>query len=114
MHEMAIIDNLLAIVNEQVKLNNLKKVNRVQLVVGELTGVVPDVMRFCWEVCTENTPLQGAELSIDWQPAVALCEKCDKEYEVKKQMDYSCPRCGGAIKDFVSGKELYVDFIDGE
>lgn len=114
MHEMAIIDNLLAIINEQVELNNLTKVSKVQLVIGELTGVVPDVMCFCWEVCTENTLLQGAELSIDQQPAVALCSKCGKEYKLKKCTDYSCPRCGGAIKEFVSGKELYVDFIEGE
>ncbi len=114
MHEMAIVDNLLAVINEQVKEHRLKQVSKVYLLVGELTGVVPDVLRFCWQVCTENTPYEGAQLHIDKIPAVALCRSCAAEYAFTQGECYSCPHCGGAVERIVSGKELYIDHIEGE
>jgi hydrogenase nickel incorporation protein HypA/HybF len=114
MHEMAIVDNLIEAVFEQIELYQLKKIYRVQVIAGELTGVVPEVLEFCWQICTENTPCQESELILISQPALALCNHCAKEYHFKQGFDYSCPLCGGGIKEVLSGKELYLDFIDGE
>ena len=114
MHELAIMDNLMSVLNEQIQVHNLKKVSKVQLVIGELTGVVPDAMRFCWEVCTEKTPCEGAELIIMPMPAVALCSGCSSEFPFKRDSDYCCPQCGEAVREMLSGKELYIDYIDGD
>ena len=37
----------------------------VRLRVGRLSGVVPDAMRFCFELVTAGTPLEGAALEIE-------------------------------------------------
>jgi hydrogenase nickel incorporation protein HypA/HybF len=36
--------------------------------VGELSGVVPDSLQFCFELATEGTSLQGASLEISQTP----------------------------------------------
>jgi len=112
LHEMAIMQNILEIINTQIKEYNLKKISNVKIVAGELTGVVPEIMEFCWQVCTENTPCAGAKLEIEKLPARALCRECSHEYDFLEKL--SCPRCGGGIKKVLSGKELYVNFIEGE
>lgn len=113
MHEMAIVENLVSAVGEQVVQHKLKQVTKVKVVAGELTGVVPDVLRFCWQVYTENIPAcSGAELDIEQKPAVARCRSCAAEFEMRH--NFSCPRCGGGIERVVSGKELYIDYIEGE
>ncbi|WP_366922177.1 hydrogenase maturation nickel metallochaperone HypA [Metallumcola ferriviriculae] len=113
MHEIAIVDNLITVVDDQVKEHQLEKVHRVHLVVGQLTGVVEDVLRFCWQVSAEGTPWEGAQLTVDQKAAVALCADCNVEYELKEQC-FACPHCGGAIKSLVTGKELYIDYIEGD
>jgi hydrogenase nickel incorporation protein HypA/HybF len=40
------------------------RVKRVVLEVGDLTCVLPDALRFCFELATEGTVMEGAELAI--------------------------------------------------
>ena len=40
------------------------KVNRVVLEIGKLSAVLPDAVRFCFELCSEGTVVEGAELEI--------------------------------------------------
>jgi hydrogenase nickel incorporation protein HypA/HybF len=36
----------------------------VRLEIGRLSAVVPDSIRFCFDICAQGTPLEGAELEI--------------------------------------------------
>src|SRR6185369_15466639 len=40
------------------------RILRVRLEVGQLAAVLPDSLRFCFEVCAHGTPAEGAELEI--------------------------------------------------
>lgn len=40
------------------------RVKVVCLEVGKLAGVLPDALRFCFDVCVHATPLEGARLEI--------------------------------------------------
>ena len=61
MHELAIIGNVVNAVTNRV---GDAKVIRVQLEIGKLSGVVPDALRFCFDVSTAGTTLAGAALEI--------------------------------------------------
>jgi hydrogenase nickel incorporation protein HypA/HybF len=50
-------------------------VKRLVLEVGELTCVLPDALRFCFEIATEGTVMQGAELTIMETPGDDLVIK---------------------------------------
>ena len=61
MHELGITRNVVAIVGERAQ---GQKVLRVTLEVGRLSGMLPDAIRFYFDVCSKGTPLEGATLQI--------------------------------------------------
>ena len=61
MHELSITRNVVAIVSERAE---GQRVTRVRLEIGRLTAVMPDSIRFCFDICAQGTPLEGAELEI--------------------------------------------------
>jgi hydrogenase nickel incorporation protein HypA/HybF len=60
-HELSITRNVVAIVSERAE---GQRVTRVRLEIGRLTAVMPDSIRFCFDICAQGTPLAGAELEI--------------------------------------------------
>jgi hydrogenase nickel incorporation protein HypA/HybF len=60
-HELSITRNVVAIVSERAE---GQRVTRVRLEIGRLTAVVPDSIRFCFDICAQGTPLEGAALEI--------------------------------------------------
>jgi Zn finger protein HypA/HybF involved in hydrogenase expression len=48
---------------ERVKRESLK-ITRVVLEIGENTALLPDSIRFCFELCSQGTLLEGAALEI--------------------------------------------------
>jgi hydrogenase nickel incorporation protein HypA/HybF len=61
MHELGITRNIVAIVTEHA---GGARVKRVSLEIGKLSAVLPDAIRFCFDVCSRDTLLEGAELTI--------------------------------------------------
>src|SRR5690242_19748047 len=61
-HELSITQSVVDAVSDHAAGS---RVVSIRLTVGRLSGVVPDAMRFCFELITEGTPLQGARLDID-------------------------------------------------
>ena len=61
MHELSIAQSIVEMVGERA---GDARVHRLTLVIGRLSGVMPDALRFCFDVCTEGTVLEGAVLEI--------------------------------------------------
>jgi len=61
MHELGITRNIVAIVGEAAK---GRRVVRVTLEVGALSGVMTDAIAFCFDVVAKGTPVEGAVLDI--------------------------------------------------
>jgi len=61
MHELALTQDLVDLVSERCAGS---RVTRVVLEIGRLSAVLPDAMRFCFDVCTEGTVAEGAALEI--------------------------------------------------
>ena len=58
------------------------RVARVNLKVGKLAAIVPDSLRFCFNVATKDTPLDGAELAIEELPVLAQCNDCGTKWTI--------------------------------
>jgi hydrogenase nickel incorporation protein HypA/HybF len=71
MHEMSIAQSILEVVQQYARDNghtgdvNVPRVRSVRLKVGEMAGVAPESLQFCFEVASEGTVARGAELLID-------------------------------------------------
>jgi hydrogenase nickel incorporation protein HypA/HybF len=86
------------------------QVVRVRLEIGKLSGVVPDALRFCFELATAETPLAGAALEIIEIPGRARCMQCLADVELEDQIALCV--CGSANLDFVSGQELKIKDVE--
>ena len=69
MHELGISRNIVAIVGEAAK---GRRVRRVTLEIGKLSGVMPHAIRFSFDVVAEGTLLEGAALEIRETPGEEL------------------------------------------
>ena len=66
MHELAITQGVVDAVTAR---TGTARVAAVTVRVGRLSGVVPDAMRFCFDLVTESTPLAGARLEVEQSTA---------------------------------------------
>jgi hydrogenase nickel incorporation protein HypA/HybF len=103
MHELAITQSVVDAVTER---TGTTPVTVVRLRVGRLAGVVPDAMRFCFELVTEGTPLEGADLVIDEPEGRARCRTCGAAFPLR-DLVLLCP-CGSADVEVLAGRELSV------
>ena len=113
MHELAITQSLFDIVLEQAKQSGAKKIGRINLVIGEMTGVVGDSVRFYLDFLSKDTIADGVVLTIKAVPTRAHCRDCNKTFELGK-FDWRCSGCGSTSLEITGGKELFVESIEVE
>jgi hydrogenase nickel incorporation protein HypA/HybF len=113
MHELSITQSMLDLVLEQAKQAGAKEVGKINLVIGEMTGVVDRVVRFYFDFLSKGTAAEGAELAFRTVPTTARCHQCDREFELG-EFDWTCPHCKGNNIEIVGGKELFVESIEVE
>lgn len=107
MHELSITQSVVDAVAEH---TDGAPVSSVHLRIGKLSGVVPDALRFCFELVTEGTGLHGATLVIDEPAGAGHCRTCGIDLELS-DLILLCP-CGSADVDVTSGRELTVQSIE--
>lgn len=113
MHELSIAESLLKIVEEEGTKNGLSKVSQVRLRIGALSTVVPEALSFSFEIISQGTLAEGAELAMEVMPVIAHCSDCDLDFEAEDFV-FFCPRCRQIAVRLVSGKELEIVDIEGE
>ena len=107
MHEMALTQDLVSLIAERCA---GRQVTRVVLEVGKLSAVVPDAFRFCFELCAEGTPAEGAELEILEPPGRARCRACERDLTLDSIFE-RCP-CGSVSLEFHSGEQLRLREVE--
>ncbi|MFJ8627081.1 hydrogenase maturation nickel metallochaperone HypA [Kitasatospora sp. NPDC093550] len=109
MHEMSIAAAVVEQVDAAARQHGAPGVARVRLQVGELAGVVPQALDFCFELACAGTLVEGAVLHTEPVPARARCVPCDTEWAVGMPPDLGCPSCaGGGGVELLSGRELQI------
>lgn len=114
MHEMGIATEIVRIVIESIPAQMAGcKVACVNLKVGKLAAVVPQSLRFCFEIVAKETPAEGARLEIQEIAVTARCNHCNHEWEIGEPV-FRCPQCRGTGIEMLSGRELDIDSIELE
>lgn len=107
MHELAVMDGVVQTVRDRL---GERRVTRVHLQIGRLVAIAPDSMRFCFDVCSRGTSLEGALLQIDEVAARISCTRCGAETELECAIPL-CP-CGCADVEVVAGNELHIKEVE--
>jgi hydrogenase nickel incorporation protein HypA/HybF len=107
MHEMSIALGIVRIAEEEVKKAKAKKVEVIELIIGNLSGVEKDALDFAWPLAVKETVLEHAERKVDYIEGEGKCSECEKVFVLENLHD-PCPYCNSYFKDIIKGRELKV------
>ena len=107
MHEFSIARSLLEIVEQETLPYGGVKVVNVKLRIGKLSGVMPDALRFAFEILSEGGITEGASLLIEEVPVELYCHQCNTASTVDDPF-LVCPHCKGREVEMRAGRELEI------
>jgi len=114
MHEVTVCDSLLDLVEETARKHGAKQVISVRVRIGEISGVVPELLLHAFEVLAPERQLtRKASLVMDRVKPLARCEACGKDFEPTDYI-FICPACGSGKTKLIAGDELSLDRIEME
>ena len=105
MHEMALCQGVLDIIDDQQRGQSFERVLRIILEVGALGHVDPHALRFAFDVSARGTAAEGAALEIVELVGRAWCTQCSESVTLVRRED-GCPRCGARTLILEQGEEL--------
>lgn len=111
MHEMAITKSMLDLVLEEAAKAGASKVVTVNVVLGEMTGVVDHCVQVNFDLMSRDTPAEGAVLSFRNVPRQARCRKCAHIF-TPANLGWACPECQSPEFEIIAGNELYIESIE--
>jgi hydrogenase nickel incorporation protein HypA/HybF len=106
-HELAVTQSVVDAVSEHV---GTRRVVSVRVEVGTLSGIVADAMRFCFEIASGQTVLEGARLDIDERAGEAHCRDCGSDFTLA-DLVLLCP-CGSADVEVTAGRDLVIKSVE--
>jgi hydrogenase nickel incorporation protein HypA/HybF len=113
MHEMSLMATMLEIIEEQARREGFRRVTRVSMEIGRLSGVDAEAMRFAFDVGTRNSVAEGAELVIEETQGLARCPVCAREAPVQVFYE-ACAACGQAPQEITAGRAMRLVSLDVE
>lgn len=107
MHELSLILNIVDLATEAVQNARARRVDVIELDIGGIAGVEPEVFDFAWPVAVKGTVLANAKRIIHDLPAIAHCTHCQCEFSTTQRFA-QCPQCGEVCDRYVQGLELRI------
>jgi len=104
---------MLEIVLDQAKTANAKKVTKINLVIGELSGVVSDCVQFYFDFLKKGNAAEEAILDFKLVPVELRCRACQTVFHPNGSA-WVCPNCQGTGLEVIKGQESYVESIEVE
>jgi hydrogenase nickel incorporation protein HypA/HybF len=113
MHEFSIVENILNIIEDTARQNNLNQITKVTLQIGKMRQVVPDILEFAFNESKKHTVVADAILEQEYVPIKMKCKSCGEQFIVDDKC-YICPHCRAPELDTITGNELIVKKIQGD
>ena len=111
MHEMAIAEGMLELVEEAARTHGASRVASVCLELGALSHVEVEALRFCFDAVTRGGPAAGARLDVVTTACEGWCLPCGRRVPVAAFGD-GCPNCGGYQVEITGGTEMRLREIE--
>ena len=107
MHELGIVMGIVEQMEDYMVENNLQKIEKLVLQVGELSGIVPKYLEEVYPMAVHDTKLQETELVVEETPGIGYCEDCGFRYNLVRN-DNTCPKCKSKNFSIISGREFNI------
>ncbi|MEM2143430.1 MAG: hydrogenase maturation nickel metallochaperone HypA [Candidatus Thorarchaeota archaeon] len=124
MHEYSAACSVVESAVETARKHGARRVTGVSVDVGEFTFLVPEQLRFNFEIAAKDTIVEGATLNIRVTKGRLLCRECGYEGETSTDsafpptiapfMPMKCARCSSSATTIVGGREFIITSIEAE
>jgi len=111
MHELSITQNILSIVLQQAEAVPANKITKINLTIGELSGIVDECVQLYFDLLSKDTIAAEAELCFHRPPTKLRCRNCAATFS-PDNFNWTCPNCREQKIEIVSGRECYVSSIE--
>jgi hydrogenase nickel incorporation protein HypA/HybF len=111
MHEVGLMQRTLEIALEHAARHGARRISRMTLRVGTLSGVVPEALSFAFDIVMHGTIAEGAGLELETVPVVCFCPACEQEF-APPELFYECPRCHQLSTQVRQGQELELAYLE--
>lgn len=113
MHELAIVQTLVHLIETHVAEYQATKVLKVKVKIGKLSGIEEHLLKLAFDTFKENTVAQDAELVIAMEPISIRCNQCKTEGILEKFW-FQCPSCNSLDITVVGGEEMLLESLELE
>lgn len=114
MHELSLMQGVVRLLHTSAVENNIKKINKVSLIIGKMTAALPDALQFAFEALQQDDGLLAdAVLVCKEEPIRGECKECHHVFDVEGYQ-FLCPSCNGPNVKIVGGRNLYIEFYEGD
>ncbi len=113
MHEVSLIESVVALVEQERAKQAFARVNLVRLQVGALGHAEPEALRFCFEAVTRGTIAEGARLEIEVVPGEGWCADCHRTVPLDARFG-ACPVCARGPVRMTGGDALRLSELEVE
>ncbi len=120
MHEISMSEKALTIILDESRKKKIKKIKRVHLVIGSLTLLNHDQIRFWLKELSKGTIAEGLDVKIKKQDSEIRCRSCEYSGELELRNSaadhffipaFMCPECKSSEIDIKKGNEFEVEKI---
>jgi hydrogenase nickel incorporation protein HypA/HybF len=119
MHEFSTTQRIVNTLLKEAKKHNAKRVNAVYLIIGKLTFLGLEQIKFAYNILVKNTIMEDSKLHIEEKNGSVKCNTCGYEGDLpyKEDPEYhilsptlSCPQCRDVV-NIVGGRECTIKSI---
>jgi hydrogenase nickel incorporation protein HypA/HybF len=110
MHELSIAMSIAEIVEEESRLADSIKVEKITIEIGTQSGVMIEALQFAMEEVIMHSSFKDAVVSYEIITATASCEECCHEFDIQ-DFFMVCPVCNSSKTFLIRGKELKIKSI---
>ena len=118
MHDIQRSHEIVTVALEAAQERGARRIERIHLIIGEMSLLDPDQVRFWVSELLRGTIGEGAQVEIEMRRARLRCSACGYEGEVEvvddpiyhfTTMVPACPACAARDVEIVSGDECIIE-----
>lgn len=111
MHEIGIMEQTLEIAIKNSQAQNATKIKKITMDIGKISGVISEALEFAFDVVSNNTIAENADLIINDIPVICYCDFCQKNF-YPQEWFFECPKCLQFSNNIIQGKEIKLVSVE--
>ncbi|MDR0408521.1 MAG: hydrogenase maturation nickel metallochaperone HypA [Campylobacteraceae bacterium] len=113
MHELSVVNSLIELCEKNAKTNSAKKIVKVEVKIGKLSGIEPHFLKLTFDTFKEKTICDGSELIINIQEVMIKCRSCKVESKVSNN-EFICKHCNSNDIEVTDGEDMLLMRLEME